>query len=158
SALVQTVVGGQRRTLRLSPTGGHLDPPNPIAGLVGHGSVGRSERGSARRRPIAVSRCEIHVSSPLSRAPPSRRLSGRVGLVIGRRAVIGGVAVAAVSGCARPKAPPGRRIVTLWFSYGGKNREVLLDLVKKFHAAQNEVWVEATYQGDYFEALAKLRT
>jgi sn-glycerol 3-phosphate transport system substrate-binding protein len=52
----------------------------------------------------------------------------------------------------------GRVVATLWFSYGGKNREVLLDLVRKFNASQTGVVVKATYQGDYFEALAKLRT
>src|SRR5262249_14211675 len=37
-------------------------------------------------------------------------------------------------------------------------REVLLDLVGRFNRAQTKVWIDATYQGDYFEALAKLRT
>jgi sn-glycerol 3-phosphate transport system substrate-binding protein len=46
----------------------------------------------------------------------------------------------------------------LWYSLGGRNREVLLEIVKRFHLAQDEVRVEAVYQGDYFESLAKLRT
>jgi len=62
-------------------------------------------------------------------------------------------------GCRRETArKDGRTIATLWFSYGGKNREVLLDLVKRFNESQPRVLVEATFQGDYFEALAKLRT
>ena len=65
----------------------------------------------------------------------------------------------AASGCRRETArKDGRTIATLWFSYGGKNREVLLDLVKRFNESQSRVLVEATFQGDYFEALAKLRT
>lgn len=48
--------------------------------------------------------------------------------------------------------------VALWFSYGGKNREVLLDLVQKFNTSQPRYRVIPTYQGDYFEALAKVRT
>ncbi|HVY45338.1 MAG TPA: ABC transporter substrate-binding protein [Minicystis sp.] len=47
---------------------------------------------------------------------------------------------------------------SLWFAYGGKNREVLLELVAAFHASQDRHRIHATYQGDYFEALAKLRT
>jgi sn-glycerol 3-phosphate transport system substrate-binding protein len=53
---------------------------------------------------------------------------------------------------------PGRIEASLWFSYGGKNREVLLDLVGKFNASQSRYLVVPTFQGDYFEALAKLRT
>ncbi|MEZ4306972.1 MAG: hypothetical protein R3F14_02845 [Polyangiaceae bacterium] len=41
---------------------------------------------------------------------------------------------------------------------GGKNREVLLSLVSVFNDAQRDVRVVPTYQGDYFESLAKLRT
>src|SRR5262245_37373462 len=79
-----------------------------------------------------------------------------------RRDFLSGLALAAASGtatgCRSERRADGRTVVSLWFSYGGKNREVLLDLVKRFNAAQREVFVEATYQGDYFEALAKLRT
>jgi sn-glycerol 3-phosphate transport system substrate-binding protein len=46
----------------------------------------------------------------------------------------------------------------LWFSYGGKNREVLLSLVAAFREAHPEHAIRAVYQGDYFELLAKLRT
>jgi sn-glycerol 3-phosphate transport system substrate-binding protein len=49
-------------------------------------------------------------------------------------------------------------VVTLWYSYGGKNREVLTELVARFNRSQTKVLVEATFQGDYYEALAKLRT
>ena len=47
---------------------------------------------------------------------------------------------------------------SLWFAYGGNNREVLLSLVDRFNAEQTTHRIKAIYQGDYFEALAKLRT
>lgn len=78
--------------------------------------------------------------------------------MIGRRALIAGAAAAALAGCSKPTRRDGRVVASLWFSYGGKNREVLLDLVKRFNESQSRVYVEPTYQGDYFEALAKLRT
>ncbi len=75
------------------------------------------------------------------------------------RALAAGVATsAALPACRRARRVDGRTVVTLWFAYGGKNREVLLDLVRRFNASQSRVTVDATYQGDYFEALAKLRT
>ena len=66
-------------------------------------------------------------------------------------------AALAPAGCAR-RAPDGRVEASLWFAYGGNNRKVLLALVDQFHAAQDRFRIHATYQGDYFEALAKLRT
>lgn len=48
--------------------------------------------------------------------------------------------------------------MTFWFAYGGRVRTVLLDLVEKFNAAQSRLTVRPVFQGDYFEALAKLRT
>jgi sn-glycerol 3-phosphate transport system substrate-binding protein len=47
---------------------------------------------------------------------------------------------------------------TFWYSYGGRNREVLEDLVRRFNRANGRVGrIRGTFQGDYFEALAKLR-
>ncbi|MBW2522663.1 MAG: ABC transporter substrate-binding protein [Deltaproteobacteria bacterium] len=66
------------------------------------------------------------------------------------------VAVGAV-GCGRTGAAD-RTEVSLWFSYGGNNRRVLLDLIDRFHHVQSSVRVVPTFQGDYFEGLAKLRT
>ncbi|MBI4955772.1 MAG: ABC transporter substrate-binding protein [Myxococcales bacterium] len=83
-----------------------------------------------------------------------------------RRALLGAGAAGAAallaggaggaSGCARER--DDGRTVSLWFSYGGNNRKVLLELVERFHAAQDAIRVHAVYQGDYFEGLAKLRT
>lgn len=66
-------------------------------------------------------------------------------------------AAAGPAGCAR-RSPDGRVEASLWFAYGGTNREVLLSLVEQFHREQGRYRIIATYQGDYFEALAKLRT
>lgn len=63
----------------------------------------------------------------------------------------------APSGCT-PQRRDGRTEVSLWFSYGGTNRQVLLSLVRRFNEEQDRVRVLPTFQGDYFEALAKLRT
>lgn len=83
-------------------------------------------------------------------------------LSLGRRGLLrtaAGFALASVLGCeSRPRGSEGRQVVSLWFAYGGKNREVLQKLVQRFNAEQREVFVHATFQGDYFEALAKLRT
>lgn len=46
---------------------------------------------------------------------------------------------------------------TFWYSYGGRNREVLEELLDRFHESQSRYRIEATFQGSYFEALAKLR-
>ena len=45
-----------------------------------------------------------------------------------------------------------------WYAYGGKNREVLERLLGRFHRESASSFIDATFQGDYFEALAKLRT
>jgi sn-glycerol 3-phosphate transport system substrate-binding protein len=78
------------------------------------------------------------------------------------RALCGSVAAALTTagggaGCGA-RSSDGRTEASLWFAYGGKNREVLLSLVGQFNASQGRFRVHATYQGDYFEALAKLRT
>ena len=75
------------------------------------------------------------------------------------RALAGSLAAAlpATPGCA-PASRDGRVTASLWFAYGGNNRKVLLELCDAFHAAQDRYRIHATYQGDYFEALAKLRT
>jgi sn-glycerol 3-phosphate transport system substrate-binding protein len=71
----------------------------------------------------------------------------------------GAIAAAApLAGGCRQGSGTGAAEATLWFSYGGKNREVLLALIAQFHAEQREYRIIPTYQGDYFEALAKLRT
>jgi sn-glycerol 3-phosphate transport system substrate-binding protein len=66
----------------------------------------------------------------------------------------------AQAGCRRagPAREDGRVVVTFWYAYGDLVRKVLLELVERFNASQGQVVVKAVHQGDYFEALAKLRT
>jgi sn-glycerol 3-phosphate transport system substrate-binding protein len=81
--------------------------------------------------------------------------------MIPRREFLRASAVAGGSllgGCAIDAAPKGRTKVSLWFSYGGTNREVLESLVQRYNHSQSSDFVQAVYQGDYFEGLAKLRT
>jgi sn-glycerol 3-phosphate transport system substrate-binding protein len=77
-----------------------------------------------------------------------------------RRAVLRSAAALCGSllGCGREEIPAGRLVVPFWFTYGGRNRTTLETLVSRFNRAQNELWVRAIFQGDYFEGLAKLRT
>jgi sn-glycerol 3-phosphate transport system substrate-binding protein len=77
-----------------------------------------------------------------------------------RRTLLAALGTSALAGsaCGRRRSEDGRVPVTLWYSYGGKNREVLTELVARFNRSQRDIHVEATYQGDYYEALAKLRT
>jgi len=44
-----------------------------------------------------------------------------------------------------------------WYSYGGKVRQVTEDLIKKFNASQTKYRIDGSFQGDYFQALAKIR-
>jgi sn-glycerol 3-phosphate transport system substrate-binding protein len=81
------------------------------------------------------------------------RLSRRDAL----RTTLGALGAWGLPACA-PDRADGRIEASLWFAYGGKNREVLLSLVEQFHAEQSRYRIKATYQGDYFESLAKLRT
>ena len=52
----------------------------------------------------------------------------------------------------------GGERAALWYSFGGKNREVLEQLSARFHRDPRRPRVDATFQGDYFESLAKVRT
>ncbi len=61
-------------------------------------------------------------------------------------------------GCRENDQRRGRVTASLWFTYGGRNREVLQQLVTRFNTAQSKYFIDAVYQGDYYEGLAKLRT
>jgi len=76
-----------------------------------------------------------------------------------RRWLAAGAAVAGTAlGCEASDPGRGRSRASLWFTYGGRNREVLEKLVARFNTSQSEHYIEAVYQGDYYEGLAKLRT
>ncbi len=78
--------------------------------------------------------------------------------MIGRRGLLVGAATTAIACKRQPRDARGRVRLRLWYTLGGRNREVFLEIVRRFHAAQDQVVVEPVYQGDYFESLAKLRT
>jgi sn-glycerol 3-phosphate transport system substrate-binding protein len=77
---------------------------------------------------------------------------------LSRRALLAGLGAAFGSGCSDQQIPPGRSVVSLWFSYGGRNRETLEKLIRAFNTTQQRYYVRGVFQGDYFEGLAKLRT
>lgn len=81
---------------------------------------------------------------------------------LGRRSLLAGGASALLTGgaaCRRvSRDERGRILLRFWHSLGGRNRQVLLEIIRRFHEAQDVVRVQAVYQGDYFETLAKLRT
>lgn len=111
-----------------------------------------------------------------TRAGPTRRSFLGASAALGARIAAGGglpaalvptaslatVSLATVSlgvaSCDARRAPRGRQRATLWFTYGGRNRQVLEGLVALFNESQGRYWVDAIYQGDYYEGLAKLRT
>jgi len=74
-----------------------------------------------------------------------------------RRALLLGSLASALSACGARRSS-GVEHAALWYSYGGKNREVLERLLARFHADPRRPRIEATFQGDYFESLAKVRT
>jgi sn-glycerol 3-phosphate transport system substrate-binding protein len=77
-----------------------------------------------------------------------------------RRDVLRAAAALGLGGCARsrPMREGGRTVVTFYYAYGDLVRKVLLELVAAYNASQPRILVRPVHQGDYFEALAKLRT
>ena len=60
-------------------------------------------------------------------------------------------------GAAGPAAAQGPIVAQFWYSFGGTNREVTEAHIKRFNESQSKYRIEGTFQGDYFEALAKIR-
>jgi sn-glycerol 3-phosphate transport system substrate-binding protein len=81
-------------------------------------------------------------------------------VIASRRQVLRALGGLALASCRRqrPVYEEGRLVVTFWYAFGDSVRKVLLDLVARYNASQSRVRVDAVYQGDYFEALAKLRS
>lgn len=78
---------------------------------------------------------------------------------VSRRTWLGATAAAlAQASCDWQRGASGRPSAALWFTYGGKNREVLERLVTKFNRSQAAHHIQPVFQGDYYEGLAKLRT
>jgi sn-glycerol 3-phosphate transport system substrate-binding protein len=94
--------------------------------------------------------------------PLSNRTASRLRAARTRRELLAGLlATVASAGCGRPSRPlrdGNRTVVTFWYAFGDLVRKVLLDLVERYNQSQPNVVVRPVHQGDYFEALAKLRT
>src|SRR5262245_25241578 len=71
------------------------------------------------------------------------------------------LALLAIAGLVAAAAPAGaqeqRVVAQFWYSFGGKNREVTEAHIKKFNESQSKYRIEGAFQGDYFQALAKIR-
>jgi len=65
--------------------------------------------------------------------------------------------VAGLLAGAQTAAAQGPLTTQFWYSFGGKNREVTEAHIKKFNESQTKYRIEGTFQGDYFQALAKIR-
>lgn len=105
------------------------------------------------------------VALPMPPTPPSPVFFGGPSQkppFIGRRRVLTALAAGCLGStafaCGPRRGGDQRQGVPLWYTYGGKNREVLERLVQRFNSSQTAVRVDAVFQGDYFEGLAKLRT
>jgi sn-glycerol 3-phosphate transport system substrate-binding protein len=58
---------------------------------------------------------------------------------------------------AQPPAAAEPVKIDFWFAMSGRNGEVIQELVDRFNSSQNEVFVTATYQGSYDDAINKLK-
>ena len=74
-----------------------------------------------------------------------------------RRAVAGLLVLGLFAGLAGPAGAQGPIVAQFWYSFGGKNREVTEAHIKRFNESQSRYRIEGTFQGDYFQALAKIR-
>ena len=73
------------------------------------------------------------------------------------RRALGWLLIAGLVGVASPAAAQGPIVAQFWYSFGGKNREVTEAHIKTFNESQSKYRIEGTFQGDYFQALAKIR-
>lgn len=48
-------------------------------------------------------------------------------------------------------------VAQFWYAFGGKNREVTEAHIKRFNESQSKYRIEGAFQGDYFQAIAKIR-
>ncbi len=54
-------------------------------------------------------------------------------------------------------APDGRRTVVFWHCFGGQIGEAVQKVVDGYNNSQEEIWVDAIFQGGYDDALTKLK-
>lgn len=74
-----------------------------------------------------------------------------------RRRMVTWLVVASLLAVPGLAAAQGPIVAQFWYSFGGKNREVTEAHIKKFNESQSKYRIEGTFQGDYFQALAKIR-
>ena len=67
------------------------------------------------------------------------------------------VLVATLWAIASPAAAQQPIVAQFWYAFGGKNREVTEAHIKKFNESQTKYRIEGAFQGDYFQAIAKIR-
>ncbi|MGH7331150.1 MAG: ABC transporter substrate-binding protein [Candidatus Rokuibacteriota bacterium] len=65
--------------------------------------------------------------------------------------------VVALWGMASPASAQQPIVAQFWYAFGGKNREVTEAHIKKFNESQSKYRIEGAFQGDYFQAIAKIR-
>jgi len=46
---------------------------------------------------------------------------------------------------------------SFWYSYGGKVRQTTEEMVRRFNSSQPKYRIDGSFQGDYYQALAKIR-
>lgn len=73
------------------------------------------------------------------------------------RRALGLLLIVVLVGGAGSAAAQGPIVAQFSYSFGGKNREVTEAHIKKFNESQSKYRIEGTFQGDYFQALAKIR-
>ena len=61
------------------------------------------------------------------------------------------------SAAAQPSQPAAKTKVVFWHAMGGRNQEALNKLIDAFNASQDKIEVEGQYQGNYDDAITKLR-
>ncbi|MEG0852458.1 MAG: ABC transporter substrate-binding protein [Angelakisella sp.] len=57
-----------------------------------------------------------------------------------------------------PAPAAGKTQVQFWHSMGGKNGEILLSVVEAYNKSQDKIEVVPTYQGGYYDSIAKAQT
>ena len=77
--------------------------------------------------------------------------------MVGKRILVITCMITALGGLVTLPVSAARTKVTFWHSAAGKLREVTDELMKRFNESQSDYQVVGTYQGDYWESLAKFR-
>ena len=65
-------------------------------------------------------------------------------------------AILALSVCGLAAAD-GKTTVVFWYSLEGSNAEAIIKIVELFNESQDEIFVDAQYQGAYDDAINKLK-